>query len=362
MNPFTITNTTIIFVALIHGLIDLNSALVVYNCAAIHNLAPGTAAAYTILYDIMAFALQPIFGTIIDIIKRNRFIAVVGVVLEIAGICCTSMNALAAIVLVGIGNALYHLCIGAEILTTNPDSASKIGIFTGPGALGLSIGLWYGTHGFNPFHFMIASLLISAVALIVLPKLTAEYKTPKTKSAYVPTVVLITLFTLAAIALRGFVGYSGFTGLQKNAFSVIGLGVAACTGKITGGTISDKFGWKITTLTALLLSGMCIIFTHYNIFFAFLAMLLFQMPMAVTLTATARALPGKPAIAFGLTCLVLFCGTYTSYHAPHWLYTLPVTLHLITIAGGFIIYSLHMFDRSVNRESSHEPQASIEFH
>lgn len=346
--------------ALIHGFIDLNSALVVYNCAAIHNLLPETAAAYTILYDIMAFALQPIFGIIIDIVKRKWFIAVAGVVLEIAGVCSMSMNALAAIVLVGIGNALYHLCIGAEILMTNPDSASKIGIFTGPGALGLSIGLWYGTQGFYPFHFMIASLLISTVALIVLPKLNAENKTSTTKSAYVPTVVLIMLFTLAAITLRGFVGYSGFTGLQKNAFTVIGLGVAACTGKITGGIISDIFGWKITTLTALLLSGICIIFTHYSIFFAFLAMLLFQMPMAVTLIATARTLPGKPAIAFGLTCLVLFCGTFTSYHAPHGFYTLPVTLLLITVAGGFIICSLHMFDRSVNRKSSHEPQASIE--
>ncbi|HEX2955650.1 MAG TPA: hypothetical protein VHO70_02390 [Chitinispirillaceae bacterium] len=338
-------NTTIFFVSLIHGLIDLTSALVIYNCAIVHNLPPQTAVTYTIFYDLMAFALQPLAGIVIDSIKRYRLAAIAGVVLVLAGALFMRTSALTAVLFVGIGNAFFHLGIGAQILTSYPDSASRIGIFTGPGAVGLSMGIWYGTHGFFPIWFLSQSLFIAAAALVILPKFTPENKCGTV--SHTPILRLIILLVLTAIAIRGSVGHSGFSGLQNDAFTIIGLGIAACAGKISGGIISDKYGWKMTTLTALLLSGISILFIHCHICFAFLAMLLFQMPMAVTLTVTSGTLPGKPALSFGLTCLALFCGTFISYNAPPWLSILPVTLLLITIAGGCIIYSLYLFDKSV---------------
>jgi hypothetical protein len=46
---------------------------------------------------------------------------------------------------------------------------------------------------------------------------------------------------ISAIAIRGFVGQTGFTGLQSDASAIIGFGVAACIGKMAGGSIADRF-------------------------------------------------------------------------------------------------------------------------
>jgi hypothetical protein len=99
--------------------------------------------------------------------------------------------------------------------------------------------------------------------------------------------------------VRGFAGRTGFAGIQQDAFAVIGLGAAACIGKMIGGITADRFGWGFTAIITLILSGIGIIFIENHLCLAFASMILFQMTKLVTLAATSTVIPWKPASVFG---------------------------------------------------------------
>lgn len=336
-NPLTTDDITVWCFSLTHGLVDLASALVVYNAAIIHGLSPAHAVALTIMYDLIAFAGQPVAGFFIDYAKGARFAMLMGIALVAAGAVCMRANALAGIAFTGIGNALFHLGAGAQILGRYPGTAAAAGIFVGPGALGLSIGFWFGSRGFFPFWSLVIGLLAVCIGLAFLPALKAGLAPARSASCQVVSRPRVALLLLAAIVVRGFVGRTGFAGLQTDAFAIIGLGAAACIGKMAGGYIADRCGWGLTTIAALVLAGIGIVFVHHHVGVALAAMMLFQMTMPVTLAATSAALPGKPAFAFGLTCLALVSGTLSAFYTPRVLTPLPFTLAMIGVSGVCII-------------------------
>jgi FSR family fosmidomycin resistance protein-like MFS transporter len=329
----------------------------VYSSAIVHGLSPAKAFILTIVYDLLAFALQPLAGFLIDHLKKARSAMLIGIALTLTGVALMRVNALTAIVTVGIGNTLFHLGAGAQILGRYPSTASYTGIFVGPGALGLSIGLWFGSHGFFPLWYLVIGLIIACTGLAFLPALSPPrlliqmqpHPQPlssmareggedlKCKLHFQPGVVLL-LF--AAIVVRGFVGRTGFAGLPSEAFVIIGLGAAACIGKMAGGGLADRFGWKRTTIIGLVLASIGIVHVPNHIGFAFAAMLFFQMTMPITLMATSVAIPGKPAFAFGLTCLALIIGIFPTFYTPPGLIQLPFNLVMIVVSGGCIIVAL----------------------
>jgi FSR family fosmidomycin resistance protein-like MFS transporter len=340
MARLTKDDITVWCFSLTHGLVDLASALVVYNAAIVHGLPPATAVALTVTYDLIAFAAQPLAGLFIDYVKGARIAMLVGLVLALTGVACMRADALAGIVAVGIGNALFHLGAGAQVLARYPNTALAAGIFVGPGALGLSIGFWLGTRGVFPFWSLVIGLIVACICLAALPTLkaaAAPIKSESNKSRSRPGVVFL---LLAAITVRGFVGRTGFSGLPSDALVIIGLGAAACIGKMAGGGLADRFGWGRFAIAALFLASIGIAFVHNHVGVTFAAMMLFQMTMPITLAATSAALPGRPAFAFGLTCLALISGTLPAFYAPQGLIQFPITLAMIGVSGVCIILAL----------------------
>lgn len=327
--------------SLTHGMVDMYSAVVVYNAALIHNVTPARATVFIILYDLIAFAAQPMAGFYIDFSNKARFCELTGILLIISGIISVSTDAFVGIIAVGTGNALFHLGAGSQILFRYPGTTSKIGIFAGPGALGLNIGLCFGTQGYFPIWTMTICLIAAFIGLSFLPELKILHrnlaKEGSCKSNSYPGVVLV---LLSAISIRGFIGQVGFTGLQSNSFVIMGFGFAACAGKMIGGNIADKFGWGTTAIITSLLSCIMIVFVHDFIGIAFVTMMMLQMTMPITLASTYAALSERPAFAFGLTCLSLVIGTLSAFYLPRNFLHLPVIMIMIAGSGIFIVVAL----------------------
>jgi FSR family fosmidomycin resistance protein-like MFS transporter len=326
--------------ALIHGLIDLASTLVVYNAAIVHGLSPDKAISLIIAYDIIAFALQPLAGFFIDHTKSARIAMLIGVVLTLTGVILMRSNAIIAIVSVGIGNSLFHVGAGAQILGRYQNSTSAIGIFVGPGALGLSIGFWFGSHGVFPLWTLIVSFGVATIGLAFLPEMVIRPLQSNRAILNARSQSLIVLLLLIAIMIRGFIGRIGFSGLPTDAVAIIGLGTAACIGKMAGGVFADRLGWSRTTIAGLVLASVGIVFVHNHIWIAFATMLFFQTTMPITLIAASVALPGKPAFAFGLTCLALVSGTLPAFYTPQFFSQLLFTLTMIGVSGICILVAL----------------------
>jgi FSR family fosmidomycin resistance protein-like MFS transporter len=340
MGQLTKDDITVWCFSLTHGLVDLASALVVYNAAIVHGLPPEKAVALTVIYDVIAFAAQPFAGIVIDYVKCARSAMLLGIALTLAGVIFMRANAISGIVVVGVGNALFHLGAGAQILSRYPNTAATIGIFVGPGALGLSIGFWFGSRGFFPFWSLVVALFVACIGLALLPALKAKPDLIRNASFQKRSRPGVLLLLFAAIALRGFVGRTGFAGLPSEAFATIGLGAAACVGKMAGGAVADRLGWGRSVIIALVLASIGIVFVRNHLGVAFATMLFFQMTMPITLAATSAAIPGKPAFAFGLTCLALVSGTFPAFCIPQEPLPLPFTLAMIGGSGGCIIAAL----------------------
>ena len=97
-----------------------------------------TALLMLVVYNASAFALPAFFGILSDIIDRNHWIAAVGCLLVAAGYLLR-MQPVAMAACIGIGNGLYHVGSGRQVLQDTPHKYAPCGIFIAFGALGLYI-------------------------------------------------------------------------------------------------------------------------------------------------------------------------------------------------------------------------------
>lgn len=301
----------------IHALIDLTTVSVVFRAVSFHNLDPADAFGIVLGYDLIAFGTQFLFGLLADRFRAARLATVLGIALAAFGVLALPAHALAAMLLAGTGNALFHLGAGAFVLRLDPQRAAPAGLFVAPGALGLGLGLYVGKHPElgSLLPLLLALAIAASVALLVRnPQVVSPSTSPSPlprsrRNALVAVVVLL----MVSIAIRSLVGMGASWHAPKGTTLLIGVPLAAFAGKTLGGLISDRLGWVETSVGALLVSAPLIAFGGHNLTLLLPGLALFQMTMPVTLSATALAVPNRPATAFGLTTLALILGALPTF-------------------------------------------------
>jgi hypothetical protein len=323
----------------VHALIDASSAVVVYCGARMHGLSGPASFQLVVAYNVIAFGAQPLLGICIDFLRASRIALIAGPVLVLAALPATHFSALWGMVLVATGNALFHLGGGAIVLASRPGSAALPGIFVGPGAFGLSIGVWLGSKGIFPLMPFIAALT-AAIAVLYVVRPAANSMSLEKKSKTVPFFWPAIVLLLVSIFIRALIGNrSGINALLGHPLFWFGLGLSACMGKILGGMIADRLGWTKTVILALTLSAPLIVFAGNMHIMVIAGMFLFQMSMPVTLAALALWLPGKPAFAFGLACLALLFGTLPGFFEETRIHFTPFLIVALIGVSAICIYA-----------------------
>jgi FSR family fosmidomycin resistance protein-like MFS transporter len=327
----------------IHAVIDASCALCLFSSIRIHRV-PSQQAFYLVVgYDLLAFAGQAILGWAVDKWRVPRAAIFTGIVATALAVVTGRFEPIATVLLAGIGNALFHLGAGAFSIYTNFGRATPAGIFVAPGALGLAFGTWMGKSDAPvawPFGLALAISLIIALAL---KNPHIPYREQATE-IHVDYPLLITLLLLFSIAIRSFVGFAGCYQCEKVKTILFGMPLVAFAGKALGGIVSDRIGWIKTGVGALLLSAPIIAFGNAVPLAMIGGMLLFQMTMPVTLVATVRLFPRKPAFAFGLTCLALSVGALpTFFSAVKRTYNHYAIFTLILVSAGVLYLALRLF-------------------
>jgi FSR family fosmidomycin resistance protein-like MFS transporter len=323
----------------VHALIDAASAVVIYCGARMHGLSGPESFNLVVAYNVIAFGAQPIFGLCIDALRVSRAALITGVVLVLAALPVVQYNALAGMAIVATGNALFHLGGGSIVLSARPGSAALPGIFVGPGAFGLSIGVWLGFKGIFPMVTLMALLAAAIVLLCVVRPATYSGNWEKRKEK-LPLIGIAILLLLVSIFVRALIGNrNGLSALHGPVLFWLGLGLSGCMGKIFGGIIADRFGWIKTVLIALALATPLIVFGGKEHIAALTGIFLFQMTMPVTLAALALWIPGKPAFAFGMACLALLIGTLPSFFEETRIHFTPYLIVLFIGASALCIWA-----------------------
>lgn len=292
---------------IVHALVDATTVGILFGSLLVVPADLKTRFWMIFLYNLLAFGTQPVWGLAADFLNRPRAVAVTGLMLILAALPFTGFNTVVAVVLSGFGNALFHVGGGIVAFSATPGRASGPGVFVAPGALGLAVGIFLGKGGgFIPWLWgMLLLFSVAALLFIRVPDVRAvqEQRTLDTRFP-IPAVLLF----LLSILIRAVIGSVAGFFLEKGLITLAVLSLAAFGGKLSGGILADRFGWLKTPAVALLVSLPLLVLPFGGLPSVAVGMLLFQMTMPVTLTATAGCMPRFPGLAFGLNCLALFGG------------------------------------------------------
>lgn len=276
---------------------------------------------HILLYNFCAFALQMPFGVVLDRLNERRstkwyqptfLFAVLGVAL-------TCIGALMHPVVLGIGNALFHL--GGGVGTIYEDEAKDrkgrgLGVFVAPGALGLYMGTLLAKNSETQSLIWIVPVLV-AVSLCVVRCMRVLHKRGQMPCKDGITRVdkgtlLLVLGCFLVVILRSYVGMAVSFSWKNGLLAGIAAVLAVVLGKIAGGFSAAGIGIRRTVAGSLLLSALCYLFSE-NMVAGVLALFFFNMTMPITLYLLVQRLRGFPGFSFGLLTFGLFLGFLPTY-------------------------------------------------
>ena len=316
--------------SLAHFLVDFACANFMYR----YGFSSGIWFVAVILYNFCAFALQMPFGLVVDKVNKNALFAASGCAIVAIAYLFQSAVLPAAIIL-GIGNAFFHVGGGTDVLNSSTKKASILGIFVSPGAFGIYYGTILGKQSADYSMQFIVALLVMAIVIVL-----ADYLSGSTISSNnVPVslhsgknlgaVVAITCFFIVVL-LRSYMGMRKFSwGAEWGTWLIC----AVVFGKAAGGIIGDIFGLKKTAFISLVIATALFVFCNEPIL-GVVAIFFFNMTMPITLWAVAKVLKGCKGFSFGLLTVALFLGLLPSY------FTNGITYHTEMGSAAIALVSL----------------------
>lgn len=261
-----------------------------------------------IVYNFFAFAFQVPIGYLLDKLKVYKCVAIIG--LSLIGLCyfVNINNVFMLATIVGIGNALFHLEGGVNIYGMSKGKAFLNGLFVAPGALGIFLGTTF--HDELIITYLPIFLIFVAITLLAFIQKQDPNKEKKKKEIKLnkSAIALIVILIGTSIIVRS-IGGSAIVYTWKSGF-VLGLiyTISIVIGKAFGGLLADKFGFLKVALIALACSTICLILGYNLHVLAYIGILLFNIPMSITLTMLENTLSSKIACAVGLNTMFLFLG------------------------------------------------------
>jgi hypothetical protein len=114
------------FLAVSHALVDAVCALIIFSGQRAHLIPSYAFASLVILYNVMAFGLQPPLGLILDKWRRPRAAVIAGLLLLAASAAGLRYWPIAAVVSAGLANAVFHLGGGSISFQFSPGRAAAL--------------------------------------------------------------------------------------------------------------------------------------------------------------------------------------------------------------------------------------------
>ena len=270
-----------------------------------------------LLYDIVAFTLQLPIGIALDQLDKNSYAALLSYALVGAGVILSlvpiALLEWPAILLLAIGNALFHSAGGLSVLNISQKHAGPSGIFIATGAIGVFLGTQSAQMGRLQIAFSLLVLLfLCALITLVVQKVNKKYWNVHNVSFDISKLSFNTLLPIAllslVVALRSYAGMAmAFPWKSEMLLLVLSvLGVFA--GKALGGMVADRIGFRTTAIFSLIVAATLFVPSWEIPVMGLLGVLFFNFTMSITLASLANILPNAKGTAFGLASFSLAVG------------------------------------------------------
>lgn len=261
-----------------------------------------------LLYNGLAFAFQLPIGALEDRLGLNRVLAAVGCLLVFAGSLFSAP--LIVCILIGLGNACFHVGGGREALKRGEGKATLVGNFVAPGAIGIFLGpkmskLFWLTRLLLP-----VCLLAFAVILFTQRRLGQKAEQRSIPGMTLPTgrLLLILACMFFTVLLRSYMGTVLRYPFLQTPWLAFLFTLCIFGGKYWGGVLADRVGPLRFSAVAQLLASLLFVLSVWIPLLALPGIFLFNTTMAITANQLYRVMPQYPGTMFGMTTFALYLG------------------------------------------------------
>lgn len=256
------------------------------------------------LYNTLAFSTQCAVGLITDRLGHLRAHTAAGSLAVVLGFALP-LPQIIRVVLIGLGNSLFHVGGGTRTLLCAGGKAGPLGVFVAPGCMGLVMGTLFPRLG-AAFAVLLALYAAATLALKSVPDSVPRSGTSDEDKG--GTVFLLVLLT-AAVAVRALGGTCVSFPWKSGAAASVLMTAFVFAGKTLGGFICDRIGASKSALFSMPLAGVLIALCSAWMLPSLAGQFLVNLTMPVTLFLMYRAAPDSPGFAFGLAASALWPGT-----------------------------------------------------
>lgn len=270
-----------------------------------------------LLYDVVAFAFQLPVGIALDKLDKNSFAAMLSYALIGGGVLLSlvpvALLEWPTVLLLAVGNALFHCAGGLCVLNISQKHAGPSGIFIATGAVGVFLGTFSARYGRLQVAFALLVLLfLCAIITQVVQKVNKKYWNIHNAPFAIPELSSRTLLAIVllcfVVALRSYAGMvMAFPWKSEMPLLVLSI-LGVFSGKAFGGMIADRIGFRTTAIFSLIAAATLFIPSWEIPFMGLLGVFFFNFSMAITLASLANILSSAKGTAFGLASFSLAIG------------------------------------------------------
>jgi MFS transporter, FSR family, fosmidomycin resistance protein len=255
-----------------------------------------------LVYNLLAFGGQYPVALWMEKIKDPKRFLLASYALNVAALALFAVLPQLSIVLMGVASAIYHVAGGTVCARGN--KAVNIGLFAAPGVAGLIAGGYFAWQGYQLFVFLLpaALLFLGLLGLLQLPGTDAEKKTEKQVISPLPDrhdMIMILLLTV--ITLRSAV-WNIFQLVHENNYEwLLAIAAAAFAGKILGGWLADRIGWRLYVFISLITAMPLVSFFRDELILFCIGIGLLQSGIPATTALLIQSVKGKTERGIGLS-------------------------------------------------------------
>ncbi len=282
---------------LLHGLNDFAAGFMLANYTLTHSNGDGFL--FIVIYSIIGFGGQLPVGFWLDHQKKIKPFSSASLILLPVAIGAYFISAETGIIVSAFASAFVHVTGGAICLQVNENKTGPLALFTAPGVLGLTLGGVLGQYGI--WQLAIIAALILPVGFIIWKSKLPSYQSQQKKESELDTHDWLMLGILLVMCFRSFI----FDVINHVAHDfehgILIIGISAFAGKIIGGFVADKIGWKKFVYITLPIALLLFQFGKENIYALAFGIACLQSSVPITLLLMGRSLPRYPATATALS-------------------------------------------------------------
>lgn len=289
------------------------------------------------VYNLLAFGGQYPVALWLEKVRNRKQVLAGAFALNVAAAGLFLFVPTVSVVLAGIASAVYHVAGGAVCAREN--KALNIGLFAAPGVAGLIAGGYFAWHGYQ------LSLILLPISFLFF-LLLLGFKFPEGKkqeeerpvSAAPDRHDIIMILLLTVIALRSAV-WNIFQLIYENNFEwLIAIAIAAFAGKIVGGWLADRIGWRLYIYISLISATALIHFFREELLLFCMGIGLLQSGIPASTALLIESVKGKTERGIGLsfgTAIIL--GAF-AFIAPAGFYDQAIFFPAILIAVTALLF------------------------